>query len=252
MWKTIKKVIPSKNKVSVSNVKIDDKFTSNDIDTANAFNSYFTTIGADLAKKFDHDDNDTCTDSFVSTNKDSHSNFSFQYISVEYVYDQILNLSNSKSPGVDNIDVKLIKTAASVICYSLAYICNLSLATSVFPSEWKKAKVIPVFKSGSKTNVGNYRPISVLSIVSKVIERAVHDQVYSYLTDNNLLSSSQSGFRSQYSTATTVIDVQDYILKNMNEGNVTGAIFLDLKKAFDTVNHGSSHQKTHEIWHQWY
>ena len=77
----------------------------------------------------------------------------------------------------------------------------------------------------------------MLSIVSKIIERAVHDQIYSYLSVNNFLSSSQSGFRSQYSTATTVIDVQDYILKNMDEGKVTGAIFLDLKKAFDTVSH---------------
>ena len=77
----------------------------------------------------------------------------------------------------------------------------------------------------------------MLSIVSKIIERAVHDQMYSYLSLNHFLNPSQSGFRSQYSTATTVIDVEDFILKNMDEGKVTGAIFLDLKKAFDTVNH---------------
>ena len=172
----------------------------------------------------------------MQSSKD-HSDFNFHSISAEYVYDQICNLSNGKSPGLDDIDVKLLKTAAPIICNSLAYICNLSLATSVFLSEWKNAKVIPIFKSGSKSNVGNYRPISVLSVVSKIIERAVHDQVYSYMSANNYLSSSQSGFRTQFSTATTVIDVQDYILKNMDEGKVTGAIFLDLKKAFDTVSH---------------
>ena len=101
----------------------------------------------------------------------------------------------------------MLKTDAPIICNSLAFIFNLSLATSVFPSEWKNAKVVPIFKSGSKSSVENYRPISVFSIVSKIIERAVHDQVYSYMSVNNFLSSSQSGFRSQYSTATTVIDV---------------------------------------------
>ena len=93
------------------------------------------------------------------------------------------------------------------------------------------SKVVPIFKSGNKSNGGNYRPISVLSVVSKIIERAVHDQLYSFMSTNNYLSSSQSSFRTQFSTATTVVDVQDYILKNMDEGKVTGAIFLDLKKA---------------------
>ena len=146
-------------------------------------------------------------------------------------------MCNSKSPGLDDIDVRLLKTAAPIICKSLSFICNLSLATSVFPSEWKKAKVVPIFKAGNKCSVENYRPISILSIISKIIERAVHDQIYSFMVDNDFLSSSQSGFRSQFSTATTLIDVQDYILNNMDRGNVTGAIFLDLEKAFDTVDH---------------
>ena len=242
LWKTIKKVIPGKKKSTVGKVKADDKFTTNDTDTANAFNDYFTTIGANLACKFKSDQNVNIDQDIDNNNRDNLSsnvsdNFNFDFISDEYVFNQINKLSNSKSPGLDNIDVKLLKTAAPVICKSLSFICNLSLATSVFPSEWKKAKVVPIFKSGSKCSVENYRPISVLSIVSKIIERAVHDQVYSFMLNNNYLSSSQSGFRSQFSTATTVIDVQDYILNHMDAGNVTGAIFLDLKKAFDTVDH---------------
>ena len=82
-------------------------------------------------------------------------------------------------------------------------------------------------------HVGNYRPISVLPIVSKIIERAVHSQLYEYLTNAGLLSNAQSGFRS----STTLHDVQDYILKSMDDGCATGVIFIDLKKAFDTVNH---------------
>ena len=234
LWKTIRKVIPGKNKSSISNIKVHDKVTTNDKDTANVFNDYFTTIGSNLGSKFNSHDEDDQVNNFCVSNS---CKFNFYCISDDYVFDQIWNFSNNKSPGLDDIDVKLFKTAAPIVCKSLAYICNLSLATGVFPSDWKNAKVVPVFKAGCKSNVENYRPISVLSIVSKIIERAVHDQMYSYLSLNHFLNPSQSGFRSQYSTATTVIDVEDFILKNMDEGKVTGAIFLDLKKAFDTVNH---------------
>ena len=234
LWKTIRKVIPGKNKSSITNIKVHDKVTTNDKDTANVFNNYFTTIGSNLASKFNSHDEDDQVNNFCVSNS---CKFNFYCISDDYVFDQIWNFSNNKSPGLDDIDVKLFKTAAPIVCKSLAYICNLSLATGVFPSDWKNAKVVPVFKAGCKSNVENYRPISVLSIVSKIIERAVHDQMYSYLSLNHFLNPSQSGFRSQYSTATTVIDVEDFILKNMDEGKVTGAIFLDLKKAFDTVNH---------------
>ena len=99
------------------------------------------------------------------------------------------------------------------------------------------AKVTPICKAGDKSDVGNYRPISVLPLISKVIERAVHNQLYSFLTNMNLLSKDQSGFRTGHSTSTTLLDVQDFILKNMDSGRATGAIFLDLNKAFDCVNH---------------
>jgi len=137
----------------------------------------------------------------------------------------------------DEFNVRMLKLAAPYIAESLAYICNLSLCKYDFPDDWKKAKVSPIFKSGDKNDVGNYRPISVLPITSKIIERAVHDQLYAHLSNEHLLSAAQSGFRINHSTATTLLDVQDYILKNMDDGYVTGIIFLDLKKAFDTVNH---------------
>ena len=95
----------------------------------------------------------------------------------------------------------------------------------------------------SKCDVGNYRPISVLPVLSKILERAVHDQLYNYLTCNNILHQCQSGFRSNYSAHTALLDVTDHILENTNDGKVTASIFLDLKKAFDTVSHNLLLQK---------
>lgn len=149
----------------------------------------------------------------------------------------ISELSPNKAAGLDDINTSLLKLASPYICHSLAYLCNLSLSTSIFPSDWKNAKVTPIFKSGDACNVENYRPISVLSVVSKILERCVHNQLYSFLTSHDILSECQSGFRANHSTATTLLDFQDYVLKNIDKGFATGVIFLDLKKAFDTVNH---------------
>ncbi len=146
-------------------------------------------------------------------------------------------MDKNKSTGFDNLNVMLLKLASPIVCDSLAYICNLSLLTSTFPSKWKVAKVTPIFKAGDKDDVNNYRPISVLPVISKIIERNVHNQLYDFFTTNNLLNQCQSGFRKHHSTATTLLDVTDHILNNMNNGMITGALFIDLKKAFDTVNH---------------
>ena len=139
-------------------------------------------------------------------------------------------MDNNKSTGLDQFNVKLLKLAAPFVSSSLAHICILSLNNSKFPDDWKKAKVTPFFKSGDKSNVSNYRPISVLPIISKVIERTVHNQLYAYLCRRNILSDSQFGFRPNHSTTTTLLEVQDYILNNMDKGFATGVIFLDLKK----------------------
>jgi retron-type reverse transcriptase len=131
----------------------------------------------------------------------------------------------------------MLKIASPHICNSLSFICNLSLYSSEFPADWKRAKVTPIYKSGDHCNLENYRPISVLSVVSKILEKCIHNQLYHYLSSHDILTNCQSGFRAKHSTSTALLDFQDYILNNMDNGLATGVIFLDLKKAFDTVNH---------------
>ena len=115
---------------------------------------------------------------------------------------------------------------------------NLSLIQGVVPEDLKSARVVPFFKKNDKTEVGNYRPVSILTILSKVFERVVYDQVESYLNQKRLLYKFQSGFRSRFSTDTCLIHLTDFIKFQMDQGHYVGMILLDLQKAFDTVDHG--------------
>ena len=114
---------------------------------------------------------------------------------------------------------------------------NRSIAEGSIPSDWKHAVVTLVYKSDSRTDPNNYRPISVLPVFSKILERAVHKMVYTYLQQHNLLSIYQSGFRSLHSTSTCLANVTNTLLQNIDKGQLTGLVFLDLRKAFDTLDH---------------
>ena len=135
------------------------------------------------------------------------------------------NLTANKSTGLDAIPAKILKLAAYIIAPSLTHIFNLSLQSGIYVNDWKRARVTPIFKSEGKSKCENYRPISILSIVSEVFEKEVFRQMYTYVNESNLLSKYQSGFRSQY------------ILNNMDEGKINCIIFLDIRKAFDSINH---------------
>ena len=107
----------------------------------------------------------------------------------------------------------------------------------IFPSEWKIARVVPLHKKGSRSFLDNYRPISILPVISKIFEKILYEQLYEYFTTNNLLSEQQFGFRRFHSTSTALLDCTDEWYVNMDRGLYNLAVFLDLKKAFDTVNH---------------
>ena len=223
-WKTLKSVIPDqKSKESVT-------VTSGDnAEVANRFNNFFAEVGSKLADKVPHvpasDENATSNDSFE-----------FTHINNTDVLDIIHKLKNTKSVGLDDISVLALKMCALEITPSITYLINLSLQSGTFPKQWKRAKVIPIHKSGDKESPSNYRPISILPCVSKILERVVQRQIISYLHKNDILSSAQSGFRPLHSTITTLLKVTDDWLHAMDRKEYTGAVFIDLKKAFDTVD----------------
>ena len=124
-----------------------------------------------------------------------------------------------------------------MIAPSLTEIFTKSLYTGIFPNEWKEARVSPVHKNGAKHEPSNYRPISVIPTVSKNFEKNVFDQLNKYYNDKNLLTSCQSGFRSLHSTMAALLEATNSRSVNIDNGLVNGVVFIDLKKAFDTIDH---------------
>ena len=155
--------------------------------------------------------------------------------------DQILRERNTidpkKATELDNISPRFLKDGAAQLAPLIRHIINLSIGTNIVPEELKHAKVTPLFKKNDRLEVSNYRPISVLSCISKVLEKCVHDQVQKYLISNDLIYEYQSGFRPGYSTESCLVYLTDYIKENIAKGYYVGALLLDVQKAFDCVNH---------------
>ena len=163
--------------------------------------------------------------------------FSLKPPTVDKVYNLLRTIDEKKSVGLDKIPNKLLKIAANVVAPSLTAIFTASICTGIFPQEWKASRVSPVYKNGSRNNPSNYRPISVIPTVAKIFEKIVYDQLYEYLDSYNLLNASQSGFRSLHSTLTALLEATNSWSVNVDNGLVNGVVFIDLKKAFDTIDH---------------
>ena len=149
----------------------------------------------------------------------------------------IKGLKNSKSTGIDHIDTAVIKLAARDILPAVTHIVNLSLSQSTFPSIWKHAKVIPLLKKDDPLVPKNYRPVALLPILSKILEKAVFLQLVEYLDNHNLLSPNHHGSRRYHNTATALIQMYDQWIEEMEDGKLVGIMMIDLSAAFDMVDH---------------
>ena len=154
-----------------------------------------------------------------------------------YLFNILKNVKVTKAAGIDQISGKLLKDRARILAKPFSELCNLSMTLGSFPDACKIAKVKPLFKKGSKTDPSNYRPISLLPLLSKVVERVVLNQTEEFLSLIKVLYDYQSGFRKNHSTDTCLSFLNDKILKGFDDGLVTGMILIDLQKAFDAINH---------------
>ena len=234
-WDVIKEVIGSSKSNShslpkrlvVNNVEVFNKKK-----IAEHFNKYFVNVGPNLA------------DVIPKPNKKIESFLSGNYPIFKespLTYDELKNafttLKTKTSPGFDEVSPDIVKFVFDEIAIPIKYIFNLSLKNGIFPEKLKIARVTPIFKSGEEELVNNYRPISVLPCFSKILERIMYNRLYSFLLDNNILYDKQFGFQKEHSTEHAILQLTNQILQSFEQNKLTIGIFIDLSKAFDTVNH---------------
>ena len=146
-------------------------------------------------------------------------------------------LKRQKATGVDDLPPGLLKDISEYIADPLCHIINLSIRTATIPTKWKIAKLIPIYKSGSVKLPENFRPISVLPVLSKLLEKHIHRQYMDFLEEERLLSDCQFGYRSGRSTNLAATLFVDNVRNDVDKGKLVGAVFIDLRKAFDTLSH---------------
>ena len=149
----------------------------------------------------------------------------------------ISSLNSNKASGPNSIPYRILLLLKNEISKQLADLFNLSFMTGIFPSVLKIAKVVPVFKKDSKLDYSNYRPITLLSNIEKILEKLMYKRLYTLLDNKDIIYDIQFGFRQQYSTSHVLINITENVRKALDEGNIGCGGFVDLQKAFDTVDH---------------
>ena len=147
------------------------------------------------------------------------------------------SLQAKNSSGFDGYSTKFIKHITPAIIKPLTLLTQQILTTGIFPDKLKLAKVIPIYKKGEQALINNYRPISLLPVISKVLENIIANQISSFFERNELFSRNQYGFRAAHCTEHAAIELTDIIIAKMDNNEIPIGIFLDLSKAFDTINH---------------
>ena len=233
VWQTINELVKNKKNNYPNSININGTEIKDPMQIANRFNEYFTNIGPKLASSIPS--TASHFSSYISEN--SETSLFFTPTSENEIIKIVNSLEPSKSCGYDNLNVNLLKKIIFYIVSPLNHIFNLSFCSGIFPDSMKIAKVIPIFKKDDPTEIKNYRPISLLPVLSKLLERLAYDRLHKFLVENNLLNPNQFGFRKGYSTEYAIIQSYDNIINSLaNKEHIIG-IFLDLSKAFDTIDH---------------
>lgn len=240
IWRTINNIINLKKDV----IKTTDIIIHNDTNStssndpkeiSNEFNKFFTTIGSKLAQQIDPS---TKSNNYVTPNQFHIKNsFFLKNITTYEVQSYISQINPNKANKSDCIPSIIIKNCSAILAPALTKLFNRCISEGVFPQKLKSAEVHPIFKKGNKQLITNYRPISILSPFSKLLERHIHTELTKFVTKHKILHQFQFGFRKNSSTEMALTQIIEEITNNMGNGKFTCSVFLDLAKAFDTVDH---------------
>ena len=229
LWRTLHKILPN-NKSERHPINLIDH-DGNQTDPKNAatlINDFFTTVAGKL---------DVHTDKWTDPGRRTESKFQVTNLDMKELKEELRKININKSSGIDHISSRVIKEAFLATPHVLLHIMKLSIAFSVFPDRWKSATIVPIEKKPNAPTPSELRPISLLPLPGKILERLVSNRMMRYLEKNELLSKGQDGFRKGRSTTKAVSTLTDEILTEAGKGNLTTAVFIDFSKAFDCVNH---------------
>jgi hypothetical protein len=235
-WKNINMLLKqSNNKSDLPDLLKNESSTySGPHEIASGFNNFFTKIGPTLATNISKP-------KFAATHYLPMVNYPDSFVMFPCDHNEVVSIIKALKPklssGYDSISPKLLQQTFEGLISPIVHTVNLSLTTGIVPDKMKIAKVVPIFKNGDKKLISNYRPVSLLPVLSKIIERAVYNRLYKYITSKSILSSSQYGFRNSLSTNLAIIELQDRIIDHLANREHCAGIFLDLSKAFDTLDH---------------
>lgn len=229
--------------MSQSNICLEDGNKINTFDpkkNAEIFKNYFSNLAENLVHKLPTSLGrfgiQSVSTYYTKKNTVCKDTFSLNEVTEKKIFKILCDIDVNKSAGYDEISGIFLKDGAEVLFKPILEMVNLSIKTSIFPNDCKVAKLTPLYKKGSKTDPKNYRPISLLPLLSKVFEKVINQQTQAFLDQNSILYTYQSGFRAKYSTDSCLSLLNDKILKGFDEGLLTGMILIDLQKAFDTID----------------
>ena len=233
-WKILKQAMNLvHNKNDIIKIKRDNEVIDDSDMIVNIFNKHFSSIGETLAQNIPQSKK-----SFTDFLNAPNTNSIFFVPAHRFeIIDIVSHLKNKKSSGVDNINNFILKGIIPFIVDPLVHIFNLSFLNGEVPNVMKIAKVIPLFKKGDKQDVNNYRPISLLSSLSKVLEKLIHKRTVAFLKVHNIFCDSQFGFREKHSTSHALLSLVEKVAHALDSSYHMVGILLDFSKAFDTINH---------------
>ena len=238
LWNCLKSLNPKQQTNPYELLKNGNEKSTDQKDIANEFNSFFTSCVHDIRGECANPSpNFEKLVEFTDRKISDDTKFIIPPVTINELCQDILNLDINKSTGTDNISPRIIKLCAPFISSPLTYIFNRIIDSGNFPQLLKNAKVLPSFKAGDRKLATNYRPISVLPTLSKLIEKHIVKYLYDFLNRFNFLHPAQSGFRPLHSCQAALINLIDKWLQDMDTGEMNIAILLDLRKAFDVVDH---------------